>query len=77
MTDTATTMTIPEMVDEWSRMTPRQREFCARLVDVASRRPVMGDGERVLAAVAASPLDEHTRKQWDGFFWPFKFGGSE
>ena len=69
-------MTIDEMVDEWSRMTPTQREFCARLVEVAVRNPLVKDASGVLNLVVASPLTEDTKKLWDAAFWPFKFGVS-
>ena len=63
-------MTIDEMVDEWSRMTPTQREFCARLVAVAG--VVHPDMDEHMEAV----FTQEIKNRWDSVDWPFKFGVS-
>jgi hypothetical protein len=69
-------MTPNEMVDEWSRMTPTQREFCARLVAIVVHPDSADNTTAVLHLATKIDFNEAHKEIWDAVDWPFKFGAS-
>lgn len=68
-------MTLADYVDEWSRMTPRQRDFVLVMFATAARTNGVYCSS-VLTDYMGEPITPEYYELWDKMDMPFKFGGN-